>query len=124
MEDYKNKFENLQIEYDILKQEHSSLKHEYSENVVIESMNDMKKKYESMLKTTISLYRYQVLDDKCKRLIRGFSGCSVLIDHVIRALKQIDINSLDRRNILYKIELELITVSEILQDCNYSDESN
>ena len=107
----------LQKEYDKLQEEYDKLLNDYSENVIIQSMNDMKQKYDTLLRSTVSLYKHQILQDKFTNLIRSFSGCSVLIDHTIKVLKQTkNANLLDKKNLISKAELELITIKEILED--------
>lgn len=107
----------LQKDYDKLQEEYDKLLNDYSENVIIQSMNDMKQKYDTLLRSTVSLYKHQILQDKFTNLIRSFSGCSVLIDHTIKVLKQTkNANLLDKKNLISKAELELITIKEILED--------
>lgn len=107
----------LQKDYDKLQEEYDKLLNDYSENVIIQSMNDMKQKYDTLLRSTVSLYKHQILQDKFTNLIRSFSGCSVLIDHTIKVLKQSkNANLLDKKNLISKAELELITIKEILED--------
>lgn len=126
-EDYaklQDNYDKLQEEYVKLKEnnyklqeEYDKLLNDYSENVIIQSMNDMKQKYDTLLRSTVSLYKYQILQDKFTHLIRSFSGCSVLIDHTIKVLKQTkNASLLDKKNLTSKAELELITIKEILED--------
>lgn len=110
-------YDKLQEEYNKLQQEYDKLLNDYSENIIIQSMNDMKQKYDTLLRSTVSLYKHQILQDKFTNLIRSFSGCSVLIDHAIKVLKQTkNANLLDKKNLISKAELELITIKEILED--------
>lgn len=111
------KYDNLQHEYTTLQEKYDSLQENYSENIIIQSMNDMKIKYENLIKSSVSIYKYQILQEKFTRLIRGFSGCSVLIDHTIKVLKESkNTNFTDKKNLISKAELELITIKEILED--------
>jgi predicted nuclease with TOPRIM domain len=111
------KYDSLQEKYDSLQEKYDSLQENYSENMIIQSMNDMKIKYEHMIKSSVSIYKYQILEEKFTRLIRCFSGCSVLIDHTIKVLKESkNINFIDKKNLISKAELELITIKEILED--------
>ncbi len=107
----------LQEEYDKLHEEHAKLLNDYSENIIIQSMNDMKQKYDTLLRSSVSLYKHQILQDKFTNLIRSFSGCSVLIEHTIKVLKQTkNSNLLDKKNLISKAELELVIIKEILED--------
>jgi predicted nuclease with TOPRIM domain len=110
-------FDNLKQSYDNLQEKYDKLLNDYSENVIIQSMNDMKQKYDTLIKTSVSLYKHQILQDKFTNLIRSFSGCSVLIDHTVKVLKQTkNVHLLDKKNLISKAELELITIKEILED--------
>lgn len=126
-EDYKTlneKYNKLENDYNKLKSDYDVLKNEYSENIIIQSMNDMKIKYDTLLKNTVPLFKFHLINEKYKVLIKSFTGCSILIDHIIKLLKRIDnMNVFDRKNIIYKTELELVTVKEILEDsvsCNFN----
>ena len=111
------KYDNLQEKYNNLFNDYNILSENYSENVIIQSMNDMKIKYDNVIKSSVSLYKYQILQEKFTRLIRGFSGCSVLIDHTIKVLKESKNSTfVDKKNLISKAELELITIKEILED--------
>jgi hypothetical protein len=112
-----DKYDNLQDKYDKLFEDYNILSENYSENIIIQSMNDMKIKYETLIKSSVSLYKHQLLQEKFTRLIRGFSGCSVLIDHTIKVLKESkNTTFIDKKNLISKAELELITIKEILED--------
>lgn len=107
----------LQEDYVKLQEEYDKLLNDYSENVIIQSMNDMKQKYDTLLRSTVSLYKHQILQDKFTNLIRSFSGCSVLIDHTTKVLKQSKTSTLlDKKNLISKAEFELMTIKEILED--------
>ena len=45
----------LQEDYVKLQEEYDKLLNDYSENVIIQSMNDMKQKYDTLLRSTVSL---------------------------------------------------------------------
>lgn len=112
-----NDYNKLENDYNKLKSDYDILKNEYSENIIIQSMNDMKVKYDTLLKNTVPLFKFHLINEKYKVLVKSFTGCSILIDHIIKLLKRIDnTNVFDRKNIIYKTELELVTVKEILED--------
>ena len=108
----------LKIEHEELKIEHEDLQLNYSENIIVQSMNDMKEKYEQLQKNTIPLFKYQLLNEKYKTFVKNFSGCIVLTEHVIKVLRQIEDNnnnSHTRKNLVYKAEIELMTLKDILE---------
>jgi len=110
--------EELKIEHEELKIEHEDLQLNYSENIIVQSMNDMKEKYEQLQKNTIPLFKYQLLNEKYKTFVKNFSGCIVLTEHVIKVLRQIEDNnnnSHTRKNLVYKAEIELMTLKDILE---------
>lgn len=105
----------LNEKYNCLEEEFIKLKTEYSENTIIQSMNEMKSRYDIMIKTTVPSYKYKLLDEKYNNLVKNFVGCSVLIDYIIKLLKKSERDLMNRKDILLKAELELITVKEILE---------
>lgn len=105
----------LNEKYNCLEEEFIKLKGEYSENTIIQSMNEMKSRYDIMIKTTVPSYKYKLLDEKYNNLVKNFVGCSVLIDYIIKLLKKSERDIMNRKDILLKAELELITVKEILE---------
>lgn len=111
------KFQKLSEDHRRLSEDHQELLTNYSENMIIQSMNDMKAKYDLLMKSSVSSHRYNLLQEKFTRLIKGFSGCSVLIEHTIKVLKEAkNVNIIDKKNLISKAELELITIKEILED--------
>lgn len=109
------KYNCLNEKYNCLEEEFIKLKGEYSENTIIQSMNEMKSRYDIMIKTTVPSYKYKLLDEKYNNLVKNFVGCSVLIDYIIKLLKKSERDIMNRKDILLKAELELITVKEILE---------
>ena len=119
------KYDRLQTEYDRLQTEHEKLKSdndklslEYSENVIIQSMNDMKQRYERMLETTIPKHKYDLLYEKYTKVVKHSSACTVLINHILSLFKQLNrlIYGLDVKPIINKIEVQLITTKDILEE--------
>lgn len=103
--------------YNTLYQQYQDLKIEYSENVIIQSMNDMKKKYEDMLESTVPKYKYDLLVEQKKKMFESVIGSCVIVDYLKRELKKIETESLiDRSNRLFKIQLELFMLKDILKD--------
>lgn len=108
----------LQEQYEELLDKYDLLETQYSDNIVIQSMNDMKVKYDNMIKNTIPSYRYNALLNKYNTLLKNNSGSVVLLEHVLKMLKKIENNIMYDKNILFKAELELLTIKDILEDIN------
>ena len=115
-EELKQEYNCLEEEYKCLDETYNCLKKEYSENIIIESMNEMKKRYDTIVKTTVPSYKFTLLNNKYNKLVKNFTGCSVLIDHIIKLINKVENDIMNRKNILCKAELELITIKEILED--------
>jgi hypothetical protein len=129
----KDECDNLQIEYTTLKLdrdeikrkydalvlEHDTLKNDYSENIIIESMNDMKDKYERLLQTTVPNHKYNLLYDKYVRMVKYITTTSVLIDHICKQFRQLErsVYSIDAKQIVHKIDSELSISKDVLEDC-------
>ena len=118
----KSEIEQLRLElcslkerYNCLEKEYVKLKGEYSENVIIQSMNEMKTRYDTMLKTTVPVYKYKLLEEKYDRLVKKYFGCSVLIEYIIKLIERSESDIVNRKDILLKVELELTTIKEILE---------
>lgn len=111
----KRQFDSLNEEYNCLEQEFIKLKTEYSENIIIQSMNEMKTRYDIMIKTTVPSFKYKLLDEKYNNLVKNLVGSCVLIDYVIKLLQKSERDIVNRKDILLKAELELITIKEILE---------
>lgn len=117
MEDTGDKYQILLSKYNELLEKYNQLEHDYSENTIVESMNDMKRKYEQLVANTVPAYKYNLLNEKFERVSHTVHGSDVLIDYIIKGLKKTEtMGAIDRTNSLYKIQLELIILKEILQD--------
>ena len=106
--DLEKEYKDLQLKYQDIENKYEHLRHEYTENVIVQSMNDMKQKYEQLQKSTVPLYKYQLINEKYKTFVKNFSGCVVLTEHIIKVLRRDRLNN--------KVESELITLKEILED--------
>lgn len=102
----KNDYESLLIRY-------NNLHHEYSENTIIQSMAEMRDRYEDLIKTTVPIFKYQYLQSKAKKSEKSVACGIVIIEHVIK-----QITMLERTNDvkLQKIQLELILLKDIFED--------
>lgn len=129
----KDEYDNLQIEYatlkvdqdklkrkyDALVLEHETLKHDYSENVIIQSMNDMKDKYERLLQTSVPNHKYSLLYEKYIRMVKYMTTSSVLLDHTYKLVRQVErlVYTNDIKSTVNKIENEINITRDILEDC-------
>ena len=111
-------YATLQQEYATLKEEHATLKEEYSENVIIQSMNDMKQRYDRLMQSTVPKHKYTLIYDKYSRMVKYFSACSVLIDHILKTITKLNrtLYNQDTKQVINKIEMELITTRDILEE--------
>jgi hypothetical protein len=111
-------YDKLKKEYTTLKTEYTTLKTEYSENVIIQSMDDMKQRYDRLMQSTVPKHKYNLLYEKYSRIVKYFSGCSVLIDHILKSVKKLNRISYnqDIKHIINRIETELITTQDILEE--------
>lgn len=109
--------QNLKKEKDELESKYKKLQLEYSENTIIQSMNDMKKRYEQLITSTVSKYKYDILTKKLNDQSKKIYTTVVLTDHILKRLKLLEqyINEGVEMD-LYRIEFELLTIKEILED--------
>ena len=121
-EEYTNlqeEYTTLQEEYAKLNTEYTTLKTEYSENVIIQSMDDMKQRYDRLIQSTVPKHKYTLMYEKYSRMVKYFSGCSVLIDHILKSIKKLNRTLLynqDAKHVINRIETELITTRDILEE--------
>lgn len=102
--------------YDLQK-DLDDLKHEYSENTIIQSMNDMKERYEELMSTTVPLYKYNHIKTKYNNIYKTMMGAIILNNHIKKTLEDIDNRLLyDRNATINKIKTELIVINEIMED--------
>lgn len=114
----KKEHDKLKKEHDKFKKEYEKLKYDYSENTIIQSMNDMKEKYEELVSSSIPIYRYEYLEKKYENLKQKSSAVSVLIDYLIMAIGKIE-----NRFTVYdggidtaKLEYQLSVMKILLED--------
>jgi hypothetical protein len=112
------KYTLLQNEHDQLKRDHDQLKHDYSENTIIQSMNDMKTKYDRLVQTSVPTHKYNLLSNKYSRMLKYTSACSVILEHLSKLTRQAlnIIYSTDGRSIVSKIDNELHMTRDLIED--------
>ena len=115
--DLELKLQNLQKEKDELERKYKKLQFDYSENTIIQSMNDMKKRYDNLILNTVSKYKYDLIAKKSNDQSKKICTTVVLTNHILKRLKILEqyINEGVEMD-LYRIEFELLTIKEILED--------
>lgn len=111
--------DKLKDNYDKLKDEYDKLKYEYSENVIIESMKDMKDRYDRLLQTTIPQHRYEILNERYNKIVKYFTTCVVLLEHINKSVHNFDryVYTSETKQYLNRISNELNITKSILEDC-------
>jgi hypothetical protein len=100
--------------YNELLNKYEKLVEECKDNVVLESMNEMKTKYDNMLKNTVPTYKYNALTKKYEVAYTTLISCGVIIDHVSKVIKGLD-NRYDRSKVL-QAQLELVMLRDIIDE--------
>ncbi|NDC95953.1 hypothetical protein EB118_21455 [bacterium] len=114
-----NKYTELNNKYTELQKEHTNLQHNYSENTIIQSMNDMKKRYDDLVSQTVPLYRYEHSQKSLKHIQKKCSAINYFLEHVLKQLKKLDsFLPPNNENNLYKIQFEIITIMDMLEQDN------
>ena len=116
-EEYKTlgeEYKTLGEEYRILEKAHKTLEEEFKENSIIESMNEMKERYDAMILNTISLNRYKHLEAKYNQQSHKSIAVSVFLDHILKSLKTMDVMATNTQ--YCKIQLEIMIAKELLND--------
>jgi hypothetical protein len=104
----------LQIKYDELLKKYDDLLEECKENVIMESMNEMKHKYNDLVKHTVPVYKYNLLTKKYEVTYTTLLSCGAIIDHIAKVLKGLE-TRYDTSKIL-QAQLELIMLKDIINE--------
>lgn len=124
-ENLKTQYENLMADYDILKRdyqnlqsEHGKLKTEFSENIIIQSMNEMKERYERLVQSSVPNHKYNLLYERYTKIVKYFTTCSVLLDYVYKQVRHMDrsVYNSEMKQTLHKIENDITTTKNILEE--------
>lgn len=107
----------LKSKYDETKSKYAQLKHDYSENTIIQSMNDMKERYDELVNTSVSLYKYEYLEKKWNNIKEKGTTVIVLLDYLASNLRKMeyDINYntfLDEK----KLEFQMNIMKDLLEE--------
>jgi nucleotidyltransferase/DNA polymerase involved in DNA repair len=115
--DLLDEIDNLKQENEKLQNELDDLRHEYSENTIVQSMNDMKDRYEELVSTTVSLYKYENLKKKHTAVYRTVLGITILNNHIKKIVEELETRfTYERYNMLTRIKSDIITINEIIED--------
>jgi hypothetical protein len=109
----------LESEYTELLDKYTSLLSDYSENTIIQSMNDMKARYDELISTTVPIYKYNQMLEKCKELENNKQAGIVLLQHIIKGLVDCESSRLlnsERVKRLQKAQIGLTLLKEIFAD--------
>jgi hypothetical protein len=115
--DYSEKYTFILDKYIKLFRKYKDLKLEYSENTVIQSMNDMKERYEQLQRETVSLYRFNELQQKYKKQSKVINAVLVILENTSKRLRNLDsFLHTDRQKEVYRCEIELLIINELLEE--------
>jgi tRNA(Ile)-lysidine synthase TilS/MesJ len=112
-----DKYAQLVAEHNELLLKHAELVTEYSENTIIQSMMDMKIKYEELASNSVPHYKYNKLQEKYNKLEKDSQGGIVLMDHIIKLLMQCQNGGIlhaERMKTIQKAHFGLVLLKEIL----------
>lgn len=89
MEEHSSKYKLLKREYDSLleeltdvKNELETLKVQYSENTIIQSMNDMRDRYQELVRTSVSKERYNDLLIQKNKSVDNIKAIQVILNNI------------------------------------------
>jgi hypothetical protein len=106
---------SLKKKYDDLIREHNKLKHEYSENFLIESMNDMKKTFEEKeLEIKVLSNSLERLRNMNYHLCENLNAVQIMLTTIHKGMRQINNPTTTD---LYQVEQKLKFVDEIITQC-------
>jgi hypothetical protein len=114
---YFTEYINLRNDYNDLLGAFDKLKLEYSENTIIESMNDMRDRYNALIESTVSLHKYTKLNDKYNKTIKTITSIPVFLEYILVLFKDIEGRLIfDGKKELYKAEIQITIIKEIIED--------
>lgn len=117
--DIEDKYIYLLEKYTRLYNKYEELKKEYSENTIIQSMNEMRDRFEELKKDTVSKYKYNLLEEKNRQQNRAINAVLVILENTSKKLRLIDIEMqlpIEIQKDLYRSEIELAIIMELLEN--------
>jgi phage-related minor tail protein len=111
------KLQELTIQHEELLNRYNELQHEYSENTIIQSMHDMKERYERLVDTTVPNYKYELVEAENTKMRNHIIATRVNIEYILKLAGQLELKMLSsERHDLYKIQVHLTSISEMLDE--------
>lgn len=107
-----NDFDELKCKYQLLRREFDDLQQQYNENVIIESMNEMKTRYDSMIRNTVSSTKYNSLLELHKDLLMKTTTVHVISNHIMELFTLIKPITTENKNVIARIQYELDLIAE------------
>ena len=102
----KKEYEKVCQQVDELKNELVVLQQEYCENTVIESMNDMRDRYQELLQTSVSKDRYNSLLSQKAKYVDHIKAIQILLNNVSKHIEPTQ----------YTAHLRIKLIMEIIDD--------
>jgi hypothetical protein len=114
--DMEEKYVFMYDKYIKLYNKYKKLNKEFSENTIIQSMNDMKERYEQLERESISLYMYEELEKKYNKQNKVINAVLTILENTSNRLRKLDnVLLIDKQKELYRCEIELVIISELLE---------
>jgi hypothetical protein len=114
--DMEEKYYFMYDKYMKLYNKYKKLNKEFSENTIIQSMNDMKERYEQLERESISIYMYEELEKKYNKQNKVINAVSTILENTSNRLRKLDnFLLIDKQKELYRCEIELAIIYELLE---------
>jgi hypothetical protein len=108
-------YKKLREDYDKLLKDYTALQHECTENTVLESMNDMRDRYNHMLQTTVSIHKYNDVEEQCNKLVEGTIAIKVLTEQISKHMINLESKIVfDSQKLMKKAQVELVIIKDII----------
>lgn len=106
MSELQIEYDKLLLDYEILENEHKKLQNEYSENTIIQSMNDMKDVYNSQKKKI----------EKLNSIIDNILDTNKSIKLMLSSILYKNINNIENSQSKHVLKYRIEFIQEILED--------
>lgn len=111
------KYVYLYDKYITLLKKYKDLCNEYSENTIIQSMKDMKERYQQLEMETVPLYRYEDLEKRNNKQKRVINAVLTILENTSKRMRLLDNSVLfDKQKDLNRCEIELVIIKELLEE--------
>ncbi len=116
-EKLKNEHMKLKDEYEVLLEKYKKLENDYSENVIIQSMQEMKERYDRLVEYSVPLSKYSSILDKYTYMCNNLIGVNVIIEHIIKCFSNYDrLYSTELKVLIKKVMVEIELIQDIICD--------